>query len=184
MDSIEAWVSMGMAVGTFFMAVTSAMSVREMKKSRIAADRPYVVPSVQVRRSGLICLVVANAGRGLASHVTVSIPDELQKALQGKEAEAVTRLGKVRETLAPGQEHIYTIGTSVTVKLPELSASDIRISYCDARGKKYAEVVTMDFPSMGPRLMYGTELSEAVKPLREEIKKLAVQLEQLNRKTR
>ena len=59
--------------------------------------------------------------------------------------------------------------------------SVFHVSYKDGSGRTYQEEMTIDFGRIGPALLYGTPLEEAIYPVAESLKKLEEGVKDLSR---
>jgi len=160
--------TMSLAALTFFYVRATRDMVKEMRETRIAQQRPYVVLDFENPRYSLCDMVIKNIGNGPALDVNVAFdPDPLYR--DGEFRLSQLPLFQQMKFFAPGREFRFFYKNMVGSESdPESDDANMvaAVTYADAAGRRYTE----DIP-LNPYLRWHlsqieeTTLSDVVKGL-------------------
>jgi len=156
---------------TIILLVYNHRSLNEMRKTRLESTKPQVVMSFEVRRKGLLCLIIKNFGSSPAHSISLTMSESWILKLNQSDQDKYRKLKDAKLSLVPNQELIFVLGASNIFKEISTAELDAKICYSDFNDNKYEIPFNFNFQSYESTLLYGPQLDELTSTINNEMSK-------------
>ena len=166
---------------TIILLIYNHRALNEMKKARLESIKPQVVMSFEVRRKGLLCLVINNFGNSPAHSICIILSESWILKLKQSDQDKYRKLRDAKLSLVPNQEIIFVLGASDIFKEISKAELDAKICYSDFNDNKYEIPYNFNFQSYESTLMYGPQMDELTSTINNEMSKANLILKNINK---
>jgi len=136
---------------TFRILQANRATVKVMQEQSIALQRPYLAVTAGPERGSIVFILkISNVGRTAAERVSLTMDNAFyQFGDSNKNIQSMNAFVGVIETMPPGFELIFHLGTSIQIygggtpgPMPQVFV--VTAAYNDSTGREYHEKTTID----------------------------------------